>query len=387
MKTTCERCGRPLSASPSPDGGARAELACACGHAPPGPRANAPAPAPARAAADAPPLPGPREGNLEVDPWSLPPPEDGYENLVLDDPPAVASPPPAPAAARELTPTALARPKVDEVSRRPAARDGGTRPASPRPGSRTPIVVAVAVAVLLAAIAAWALLGRSSGGARDSVRVTVTQEVPWGSTPPLAAVDPSYVERARPEPPRSTPEPSPARPASLAAPGRAPPRGRPPSPPPAGPATEAPPPEPAGAAPPPELVADPAREAAPAAGAAAAAAVPLPPPPILAPKQPAAAPSDASPVRARAPVLQTRTCVEDALRVPRAVESRLPPEIVLRVMVGEDGRPRDVQYPGNLDPLLRSAISSAVRTCRFTAGADASGRPAEASTTMRLRFE
>jgi hypothetical protein len=79
--------------------------------------------------------------------------------------------------------------------------------------------------------------------------------------------------------------------------------------------------------------------------------------------------------------------VEDALRVPRGLEGGLPAEVVLHVQVGEDGRPVDVAFPGRIDPRLRSALLSAVRTCRFTPGADGSGRPAVTATTMRLRFE
>jgi hypothetical protein len=89
----------------------------------------------------------------------------------------------------------------------------------------------------------------------------------------------------------------------------------------------------------------------------------------------------------RPPVLQTRTCLQDALRIPRGLEGGLPPEVVVHVQVGEDGRPGEVAFPGSVDPRLRSALLSAVRTCRFTPGADASGRPAAAGTSMRLRFE
>ncbi|HEX9049735.1 MAG TPA: energy transducer TonB, partial [Anaeromyxobacter sp.] len=94
-----------------------------------------------------------------------------------------------------------------------------------------------------------------------------------------------------------------------------------------------------------------------------------------------------APAKARAPVLETRTCVADALRLPRGLEGSLPGEVVMHVDVAEDGRPANVSFPGSVDPRLRTALVAAVRTCRFTPGADASGRPAAAATTMRLRFE
>jgi len=79
--------------------------------------------------------------------------------------------------------------------------------------------------------------------------------------------------------------------------------------------------------------------------------------------------------------------VEDALRVPRGLEGRLPAEVVLRVKVGEDGRPTDVSFGSAVDPRLASALGAAVRSCRFAPGSDAGGRPAALTATMRVRFE
>jgi TonB family protein len=89
----------------------------------------------------------------------------------------------------------------------------------------------------------------------------------------------------------------------------------------------------------------------------------------------------------RAPVLQTRTCVADALRLPAGLEGSLPGEVALNVQVADDGRPSDVAFPGNIDPRLRAALLSAVRTCRFAPAQDAGGRAAPGRATIRLRFE
>ncbi len=336
-------------------------------------------------ARDAGPLPSPQEGNIEVDPWSVPPPEGGYESLELDDDPAEApqpaahggTPAPADAAPPDIASSIATRAEAEPETGGSAAR------------ARTRAIAAgIAVATLLvAAVSVWLLLRggeRAAPAAGPGVRVTVTQEAPWASPPPLAPIDPSYVERARPAPlpvrataPIASPPPrtsagsgassraaavATAIPAAAAAPAASATPG------PAETATE-PPPEPAPAPPP--------------AATVATAAIPLPPPPET--PAPRAAPAAAA--SPRAPVLQTRSCVEDALRVPSALEGRLPPEVILHVQVGEDGRPADVTFPGAVDPRLRAALLSAVRTCRFTPGADASGRPAAARTTMRLRFE
>ena len=81
MQSTCARCGRPLSVAAATPG-ASAQVACSCGHASVPQGALEPPPTSAR---DVGPLPSPGAGHFEVDPWSLPAPEDGYENLVLED--------------------------------------------------------------------------------------------------------------------------------------------------------------------------------------------------------------------------------------------------------------------------------------------------------------
>jgi hypothetical protein len=335
---------------------------------------------------DADPLPPPGEGNLEVDPWSLPPPEGGYETLDLEDGPAAPASPTEVAAASEpapAPPAASATPRgVPAVSR---AEEAPATPAGRARSRGRALAIGAAAAALVVAISAGLLLrGRSGDGPGTGVRVTVTQdahEAPWNSAPPLAPVDPSYVERRRTgdaparavpatPPPSGATAPRAARAQAPEAPAEAPPQATeadvPPPPPPPVPIQE--PSAPAPAAPP------------PAAAAAATPEIPLPPPPVLAQPRPAA-------TRARAPVLQTRTCVDDALRIPRGLEGRLPPEVVVRVEVGADGTPGEVSVPGPIDSRLAGAVTTAVRTCRFTPGSAGDGRPAVVPTTMRIRFE
>ena len=387
MKPTCERCGRTLAALDTEAPGAPAGAAtCTCGYTP---AIALAASAPGKPGRDAPPLPSPREGSLEVDPWSLPPPEDGYENLVLDDGPAAA----APSAPEEAPEPRAGGATPLEAATAEAAEAGDATPAAPSRRSRAIVAIAAAAAVLVVAVVALIVRGRSApaDAAGGTVRVTVTQEIPWLAPPPLAPADPSFRERARPDPAPARPAlppPSPRSAAATAPPARA--RGT-------ASAEVAPPPALVAAAPesdapslpPPEPVAAAIPEAAPAAAAAAAgsAAIPLPPPPVLPEPQAVPAQGAAPAGKGRAPVLQTRACVEDALRIPRGLESRLPREVVLQVQVGEDGRAADVKFPGGVDPRLATALTAAVRTCRFAPGAGADGRPATVPATMRVRFE
>ncbi|HEX9048987.1 MAG TPA: hypothetical protein VF841_00475, partial [Anaeromyxobacter sp.] len=190
MTPTCDRCGRPISAA-GDAAGARTEATCSCDRAP----AVLAAPgAPGGPARDAGPLPAPREGSLEVDPWSLPVPEGGYESLELDDPPAA---PPAAAPAAPEPPDDAAPDIASSVAARADAE-----PSDPPPRPRKAVLVGAGVAVAVVAAAGIALLarGRASdpGGKRGGVRVTVTQELRWDEPPPLAPIDPSFVEHPRP---------------------------------------------------------------------------------------------------------------------------------------------------------------------------------------------
>lgn len=326
---------------------------------------------------EADPLPPPSEGSIEVDPWSLPPPEGGYETLDLDDGPAASAGAAGIAAAdggRAVpagTGSSLgATPEAGRAEEERAAPAGRAR-------SRGPVLAIVAAGVtLVGAGAVWLLRGGAAEGSGGAVRVTATQdaqEAPWSSTPPLAPVDPSYVERRRPDD-------GPARAgAATPPPPRAPAPRSAPAPEADASAAAAPPPPAEAEVAPPQPPPVPVQEPSAPAPSPAAADIPLPPPPVVAAPRPAAA-------RARAPVLQTRTCVEDALRLPRGLDGRLPPELVVRVQVGADGRPGEVSVPG-ADSRLAAAVASAVRTCRFTPGAAGDGRPAAAPTTMRIRFE
>ncbi len=362
MEQLCERCGRPLSVAP----GAEDDRVCSCER---GAGAGA--------------LP-PAKGNVEVDPWSVPPPDGGYEPFDIElDPTGPQQP--GPAAADGAGTGARPAPDLAAAIAEAPAPEREARAPAPRPRSRAVLAFAAAAIAILLVASAWLVLGRGGGGGassgRPSVRVTVTtQEVPWTSAPPLAPIDPSYVERRRPaEPvlPAAAPRSGAGRGGTArgAAPATATPTATPtPTPTAAAAATPIPAPEPIAEAPP---------EPAPAPAAAAPAEIPLPPPPVIPAKHEPPAPS----ASARPASLQTRTCVSDALRVPEAVEGSLPPEVVLSVQVGDDGRPADVSFPAGLEPRLRSAILAAVRTCRFAPAADAAGRPAPGRATMKLRFE
>jgi len=408
LQPACARCGGRLPIPEAAAPGASIEATCPCGHTttfrvPPAGQA------PLRATRTAGPLPAPRGGSYEVDPWSLPPPEDGYENLAFEDGQAGAATRPAPprvatAAAPEPPPSGK-----DAAPGLPKPRGEGGAPDLPEPGgeddaapiagsSRRRVMLlaaAAAGAVVAAGVAVWIVrLGSSStdSGAGEAVRVRVTQEPSWMDAPPLAPPDPSFTEpsrraesSARPSglpspPPRPSAPAAPAPPAPPREPLRAPSKTVPPP----APAEAASADAPAGA---PESTPSPEPEPAPGEAAAASAAIPIPPPPVLPEPQAAAADGVQPAVKARAPALLTRTCVEDALRVPRGLEGRLPAEVILRVKVGEDGRPTDVSFGGAVDPRLASALGAAARSCRFAPGSDAGGRPAALTATMRVRFE
>jgi TonB family protein len=393
MQPTCDRCGGTLSVPEATAPGAPARVTCSCGHTS---TIRAPGAAPRTGTRDAGPLPSPRGGHFEVDPWSLPPPEGGYESLVLDEgQPGAAEAAPAAAPAETAGSIATALEGVEPAAE---ASPEDALAVAPAPGRSRAILAAAALAALLvvAGFAAWLARSRppTPAAAGGAVRVTVTQEIPWSSPPPLAPLDPTFAERARAEAPPSRPatlaSPSPRPPASPAPPARAPAARPAPELVPAGavdarpPADALPPAPETGAAAP--AAPDPAPGPGPAAPAASAA-IPLPPAPPP-PAAQAAPARDAGPAaKGRAPVLQTASCVEDALRIPRGLEARLPREVILRVEVGEDGRPANVTLPGSVDPRLGSALAAAVRKCRFEPGSDATGRPAALPTTMRVRFE
>lgn len=317
------------------------------------------------------PLPPPRKGHFEVDPWSLPPPDGGYESLVLEE---------GGGDEREGAPGTA-----------PAAARPGPTSAAPAPArSRARLAAGAAAAALALGAAVWLAAGRPTAPAREgaAVRATVTQELPWTSQPPLAPPDPSYVERPRAPGARA---PSAAGGAAAAAP-LAPPATAPAAPPPPDAAARLPAHGEPDAAAARDLPAAPATATAPEASpppapepVPAAADAPPPSPPALAAAAPA---QDLRPgSRARAPLLRTPGCVAEALRVPRTLEGRLPREVVVRLEVGVDGRPSDVAFAGSVDPRLGSALAAAIRTCRFEPGADPNGAPAPAPATMRVRLE
>lgn len=95
----------------------------------------------------------------------------------------------------------------------------------------------------------------------------------------------------------------------------------------------------------------------------------------------------------RRPEQATPRCVERALRVPADGAGRAGGTLKVKFAVGRTGVADLIQVqPGPdwtggapLEPRLVEAVSSAVRGCQFTPGADEQGRPARLWVTMQLR--
>jgi TonB family protein len=146
--------------------------------------------------------------------------------------------------------------------------------------------------------------------------------------------------------------------------------------------------------------APPAPAAAPAPGAAPPESPPSPAPEQAPLVPPAATPSSAgaaadgaedAPAYARdgfrRPEPTTPGCVQNSIRIPRDLASRLPSTLTLRFAVGRDGRADLVQVLGAVpDPRLTEALRSAVSGCSFSPGTDEAGRPTRLWVVMPLRF-
>jgi hypothetical protein len=113
----------------------------------------------------------------------------------------------------------------------------------------------------------------------------------------------------------------------------------------------------------------------------------------------AAAPaSDAEAVAARpgyrAPAPLEPRCVERHIRLPASFSDRLPGSVILRFAVGRNGaadtlqvQPGPDRLPGErIEPEVVSALTAAVRACRFSAGTDEQGRPVRMWSVTRVQF-
>jgi TonB family protein len=80
-------------------------------------------------------------------------------------------------------------------------------------------------------------------------------------------------------------------------------------------------------------------------------------------------------------------CVLDGLRLPRGVVGLRGETATVRFAVDPDGSVGSYEYlAGPADPRVAASIWTAVQRCRFTAGADAAGRPARLWLVMPVRF-
>lgn len=91
---------------------------------------------------------------------------------------------------------------------------------------------------------------------------------------------------------------------------------------------------------------------------------------------------------ARKPGLANPLCLRDSLRLPKDLQGFVSGPVDVRFAVQTDGSITDFRVLTALpDPRIAEAISKAMSSCRWIAGADIQGRPAWFWSTMRLRFE
>jgi TonB family protein len=394
----------PPAAAAPPAGVASQQGAAALAEAPPPAEAAPPArearaerastPAGLRLPPLAPPSGPDRFERSEISPEEVPPPEGGYEDLILDDdeapaapaPPAEAAPPPAPAA-------------------QPAARNepGVRAPASPKPGPPEftvpyPIEIGAGrprrIPRVVAAVVLFGAGAALAAGVTVAARAVLREPAAPATAPaPLAAapaIDPSMPQDAAPEPAlglavvpaeEPAPEAAPAPPAPRRKEGRRAAASvsissRPllPAPRPvAGAATGEGVPEDA----PPEL---------PTHGLSA----PLPievasavPPPAPAVEDAPAYPGSGF----RKPAPADRACVERSLRLPRDLSGRFDGTLTVKFPVAVDGSVGAVEVLGPVpDPRVTQAVEAAIRSCRFNPGTDPQGKPTPLWAVMPLRF-
>jgi protein TonB len=80
-------------------------------------------------------------------------------------------------------------------------------------------------------------------------------------------------------------------------------------------------------------------------------------------------------------------CVQRAIRPPRDLAERLDGTVTIRFAVGPDGAVSLFQVMGDApDPRLPGLLEAAVRSCAFTPGSDARGRPIRLWVTLPIRF-
>ncbi|BDG01583.1 energy transducer TonB [Anaeromyxobacter oryzae] len=89
----------------------------------------------------------------------------------------------------------------------------------------------------------------------------------------------------------------------------------------------------------------------------------------------------------RRPRLVEPRCVQEAVRVPRGIAERLSGPVTIKFAVAADGTVGLFEVVGDVpDRRVADALWTAVRSCRFVAGADAAGRPTRLWVVMPIRF-
>lgn len=90
----------------------------------------------------------------------------------------------------------------------------------------------------------------------------------------------------------------------------------------------------------------------------------------------------------RRPVELEAGCVGRTLRLPRELAGFTSGPVTVRFAVGRDGAVGMVEVLGGLpDRRIGAAIEQAIRSCRWRAGADATGRPVALWVILPIRFE
>lgn len=89
----------------------------------------------------------------------------------------------------------------------------------------------------------------------------------------------------------------------------------------------------------------------------------------------------------RKPVMVQKNCVQESIRIPRELQGSISGPVTVKFAVGRDSTPsRFVVLTHGVDERIAQSIWSAVRECRWIAGADAKGRLTAIWVILPLRF-
>ena len=376
---TCKACGLPVSAEAAGD---RMQQAAGMDQAPraAAPRSALPSGGAAARRAPSPVSPaGPREDeyvDLFADAAAEP-----AERPVPTPPPSGVRPPAFPAS-RPVAPEVTAAPEQP-----PRAPDLGSAVSEGARGSRTVLVFGGGVALLVVLVIGGLLLFRrpSAGVAAGPPAAGAGPLVISTAAPPLAAPDPEVAAaEAREEGERYARLRDSLKHEALAASVE-----RRPAP---GPAQRESAPALVGAV-------RPSPVAAPAQVPQVPAQRETPAPAVQAPAEPVARPAAAAAVAAveEAPAFPTAGfekpsqvvpgCVRSAVRLPRDLAATVSGMFTVRFAVSRNGSVGLIQVMDQVaDSRISDAIASAVQSCEFRPGTDASGKPTRMWVVMPLRF-